>query len=407
LSAETIASSTATSETVTSQFNRPQQLEINIATSSLSPESRDNQQVKTGQIIPRLFTRNRALALAGVATVALALAAVTSRPPESSTELPKESAVNNTTDSYTGALERGYIRLGAQAESPPLNYVEDGERKGLDYEILKLIAGQKEFGLTKAGSVSGDINTDEYSDIPLLLNKTDNRGSHTVDIVAGGLTFKDGDIDNVRFTIPYLEGFGYALLTPKNSTIRTLADLKEKRVGVIDGDPDVRAYASRTASKSTLVKLSDADETWITDAFDAGKVDAIIYDFPFASTETQGTSVNIAVANLPGSKIEYRFGVRKSDQILLDKLNSAIRRIKDTNQYSDLLKRLLPTTNVVKPSVDGKSTYTVGAGDSLSQIAAEHLGSPNRWIELQSLNNLPNPNFINPGQVIITPDDFR
>jgi hypothetical protein len=129
----------------------------------------------------------------------------------------------------------------------------------LDYEILKLIAGQKEFGLTKAGSVSGDINTDEYSDIPLLLNKTDNRGSHTVDIVAGGLTFKDGDIDNVRFTIPYLEGFGYALLTPKNSTIRTLADLKEKRVGVIDGDPDavaVRKDDAPAAGQAAITNIA-------------------------------------------------------------------------------------------------------------------------------------------------------
>lgn len=155
------------------------------------------------------------------------------------------------------------------------------------------------------------------------------------------------------------------------------------------------------------MKLSDADETWISDAFKSGKVDAIIYDFPFASTETKGTSVNIAVANLPGSKIEYRFGVRKSDQRLLEKLNSTIRRIKGTNDYSDLLKRLLPMTNVVKPSVYGKSTYTVRAGDSLSQIAAKHLGSPDKWLELQSLNNLPNPNFINPGQVIITPKEFK
>lgn len=190
LKTETATSSQANSNSIDPRFNKYQPLETTNATSSLSAEARRDHPVNAKHITSRLLTRNRALALAGVVSTAIVIATVTLRQPESSTVLPEKSAINNTTDSYTGILERGYIRLGAQAESPPLNYVEDGERKGLDYEILKLIARQKEFGFTNAGSVSGDINTDEYSDIPLLLKKTDNRGSHIIDLIAGGLTLK-------------------------------------------------------------------------------------------------------------------------------------------------------------------------------------------------------------------------
>jgi ABC-type amino acid transport substrate-binding protein len=347
-------------------------------------------------------------ATAGALAVAFSVASITAtRNQHKHVTTQEESLPLRELDTYTQILERGYISFGAQAESPPLNYVEDGKRKGLDYGIMKLIAGQKEFGFTGSNAVGGDINTDNYSDIPSLLKKTDNRGSYIVDVIGGGLTFKDGDIEGVHFTIPYLEGFGYALLVPKGSMIRSLEDLRGKKVGVIDGDPDVNAYASRAAKGATLVSLSDADETWIPDAFTSNKADAIIYDFPFASTETQGTTANIVVSNLPGSKIEYRFGVRKGDQKLLDKLNIAIRRMKETTEYADMLKKFLPTTNIVKPSAEGKKTYTVRAGDSLFSIAAMRLGSADRWRELQGLNNLPNPNFISPGQVIIAPDDFK
>jgi ABC-type amino acid transport substrate-binding protein len=347
-------------------------------------------------------------AAAGSLAVAFLVATITAtRNQQRPVITQEESLTLSELDTYAQMLERGYISFGAQAESPPLNYVEDGKRKGLDYGIMKLIAGQKEFGFTGASAVGGDINTENYSDIPALLKKTDNRGSYIVDVIGGGLTFKDGDVEGVQFTIPYLEGFGYALLVPKGSKIRSLEDLRGKKVGVINGDPDVNAYATRAAKGSTLVSLSDAEETWITDAFTSNKADAIIYDFPFASTETQGTSVNIAVSNLPGSKIEYRFGVRKGDQKLLDRLNIAIRRIKETTEYADMLKKLLPITNIVMPSAEGKKTYTVRVGDSLSGIAAMRLGSADRWRELQDLNNLPNPNFISPGQVIIAPNDIK
>lgn len=408
LNAEVVQNCANQPTTPKSTSNRDEAPKENEFVTTLAQTSETDSNLSTGKHRKAILSRNSFLAATGVLAVALAVATMTTprNPPKTLTN-QEESLPLSKQDTYTQILERGNISFGAQAESPPLNYVEDGERKGLDYEIMKLIAGQKEFGFTGPTAVGGDINTDEYSDIPSLLKKTDNRGSYIVDIIGGGLTFKDGDIESVRFTIPYLEGFGYALLTPKGSSIRSLEDLKGKRVGIIDGDPDVNAYATRAAKGATLVRLSDEDETWISDAFSSNKADAIIYDFPFASTETQGTTTNIVVSHLPGSKIEYRFGVRKGDQKLLDKLNNAIRRIKETAEYADMLKKYLPTTNILKPSSEGKKTYTVRAGDSLSGIAAMYLGSADRWRELQIINNLPNPNFISPGQSIIVPDDFK
>lgn len=304
-------------------------------------------------------------------------------------------------DTYDKIISSGLMRVGAQAESPPMNYVEDGKRVGLDFEILSLISRQQEIGLSKPGSLEGDVNVDDYARIPSLLQATDNRGGYKVDLVAGGLTFKNGDLPNVRFTIPYLDGFGYSLLVPKGSPIKTIEQLSGKRVGIIDGDPDVEAFVRRSIKGANIVKVSDASESWQEDAFSGGVADAIVYDFPFASSELKGAPIDIAISRLPGSNLEYRFGVRSQDKKLLEKLNSAIRRIKDGPEYTALLRKYLSTENVITPSSAGKKTYVVKPGDTLAAIAAAQLGSADKWTLLQDLNNLPNPNFIDVGQKLI------
>ncbi|WP_430787447.1 LysM peptidoglycan-binding domain-containing protein [Actinoplanes sp. G11-F43] len=51
--------------------------------------------------------------------------------------------------------------------------------------------------------------------------------------------------------------------------------------------------------------------------------------------------------------------------------------------------------------------HTVRAGDSLSKIARERLGSENRWRDIWNVNRdfIPNPDIIFPGQVIVLPDN--
>jgi nucleoid-associated protein YgaU len=50
------------------------------------------------------------------------------------------------------------------------------------------------------------------------------------------------------------------------------------------------------------------------------------------------------------------------------------------------------------------STYTVKPGDTLSAIALAVLGNGNRWLEIQELNRLVNPNRLLIGQTIKLPD---
>jgi nucleoid-associated protein YgaU len=58
-----------------------------------------------------------------------------------------------------------------------------------------------------------------------------------------------------------------------------------------------------------------------------------------------------------------------------------------------------------KPAATAGKTYTVKAGDTLSAIAKEHLGSANAYMKIFELNKdqLTDPDKIKPGQVLRLP----
>lgn len=311
---------------------------------------------------------------------------------------------------FQSILDKGTVRVSVQSPAKPFYYVENGKPQGFNYEFLKVLFAQSEF-TPKGGQVNVDTDhvVDTYPDVPAALLKNDNRGNSTVDIAIDGLTFTDEDLPGVVYSIPYVEDFGYALITPRTSSIRSLDDLNGLTVGILKGDPDVKAYASRQFPKARLVELSDesinGERNWINNFIKKGQVDAVIYDYPFGVAEIRGTDLQFAVSKLPGSNIKYKIGVRKADGQLLENINIAIRKVKALPEYGELVKKYFTSANLAKvKSADKTETvYVVKLGDTLSKIAAATLGSNLRFGEIESRNNLPNPNLIHVGQKLVIP----
>ncbi|SFZ76482.1 transporter substrate-binding and LysM peptidoglycan-binding domain-containing protein [Chitinimonas taiwanensis] len=313
-------------------------------------------------------------------------------------------------NSYQSIVEKGVVRVSVQAPAKPFYWLEGGAPKGFNVEFMKLLFAQSEFTQTHPKIVlDTEHAVDTYPAVPEQLLKTDSRGKPVVDIAIDGLTFTDEDLPGVVYTTPYVSDFGYALITGPNSAVRGVADMAGKKLGVLQGDPDVQAYARQQFPNSQFVELSDASSTgerdWIKRALQAGQVDAIIYDYPFGVAEIAGSNLVFAVAKLPQSDVRYKIGVRKGDTQLLQSLNVAISKVKESPAYLDLLKKYFISNNLARvTAASGSETvYVVKTGDTLSIIATRLLGNKARYAEIEARNNLPNPDLIQVGQKLVIP----
>jgi ABC-type amino acid transport substrate-binding protein len=295
----------------------------------------------------------------------------------------------------------GVVHASVQSPSVPFFSVENGKPKGFNVDFMHMLFKQSEF----VGRITVDTgNTVEtYADVPkqLLSNKN-------VDIAIDGLTFNDDDLPGVVYTIPYVKDFGYSLITTKGTVVSNAADLTGMKVGILQGDPDVRAFAEQAFPGAKIVEVSDkvdATGKFIVGHFNAHRIDAMVYDYPFAVAEVDGTNLQFAMTKIKGSDIQYRIGVRKGDTDLLAALNSAIRKVMDKPEYADMLKTYFMSTNVaaVRRASSGEVGYVVARGDTLSTIALSQLGDIKRYTDIQTRNNLANPNFITIGQKLVIP----
>ena len=146
------------------------------------------------------------------------------------------------------------------------------------------------------------------------------------------------------------------------------------------------------------------DSGWF-EAVEKGQADALIYDYPFAAVEIKEHPQTVIVKyNLNQSK--YAVGIPKGNYDLIYEVNKALEDLIDTPQYADLMREYLSSSSeVFMQPVPGAKTYTVKAGDTLSKIAADRLGAPERWREIWDLNRdrVANANLIYPRLVLLMP----
>lgn len=297
------------------------------------------------------------------------------------------------------------------------------ERTGFDYEVARLIADQ--IGLKGKNPVR-TREVSSFGELFCLLNRKEPDGKFSVDMIMSGIVQDDKYSDTINWSKSYAT-FYYALITKKSSDIEDISDLKNKTIGIIQNDSAVEAYVTKELPDAKIVKYDDSEWGWTDCAInkhecavdankDLPKVDACIYDYPFAKEEmgkvtpAKGQSLEILDANLPNSIREYRIGVAKGNDELLEKINAAIKFIKEDPisklRYQSLvLKYMTPPKGALKvPEFEeGSEMYIVQKGDTLSEIADRLLGDPKKWQELADKNNIANEYLIQPGQKIYIP----
>jgi ABC-type amino acid transport substrate-binding protein len=300
------------------------------------------------------------------------------------------NAPANAEDSLQKVIDGGVLRVAAEPGTPPMLTREGSRYDGFDWAIAQAIA--KRIGVDNVVIVAG-----KYSELPGRLI------SGKADVIISGYT-ADPSIAGVDWSESYLD-YGLCLVVRRGSPIRSIDDLQGKVVGIFN-DPAAEADVKR------LVKGFRRLEKYEDGYFDLlaeGKIDAFLYDFPYAQEEIKeyGNKLEIVQFNLTEST--YNVGVRRDATSLLKMVNSAIRSLKASDEYRQIVRRYLGGTGPapVAKVAAGQEVYKVKSGDTLSKIAQTQLGKTSRWNEIWELNKgrIADPNLIEIGWELVLPKD--
>jgi ABC-type amino acid transport substrate-binding protein len=295
-------------------------------------------------------------------------------------------------DSLQRVLENGVLRVGAEPGTPPMLFKSGSRYDGFDWAIANAVA--KRLGVDTVVIVPG-----KYSELPgrLIEDK--------FDVIISGYT-ADPSIAGVDWSDSYLD-YGLCLIVRQGSAIRGIADLRDKVVGIFN-DPAAEADVKAMVKGYRDLQLY---EDGYFDLLDQGKIDAFIYDFPYAQEEIKPFGERLQIVEFNLTESTYNVGVRRGADSLLKVVNAAVRELRNADEYRQIVRRYLGGSAApakVTPSQvrAGQEIYVVKPGDTLSGIARDRLGRMMRWPEIWEANKgrIANPNLIEIGWELVLPE---
>jgi len=293
-------------------------------------------------------------------------------------------------DSLQKIVDAGVLRVAAEPGTPPMLFKEGSKYDGFDWAVANAIA--KRIGVDTVVIVPG-----KYSELPgRLINGK-------ADVIISGYT-ADDSIAGVDWSDSYYD-YGLCLIVKKGSSIHSTSDLSGKVVGIFN---DAAAESDVKGMVRGYKRLEKYEDGYF-DLLKQGKIDAFIYDYPYAQEELKEyQGLEIVQFNL--TKSAYTVGVRRGATSLLKIVNSSIRGLRASDEYRQIIRKYLGGTGpapIAKEQVAaaGQSVYTVKSGDTLSAIARDQLGKIGRWPEIWDANKgrIADPNLIEIGWELVLP----
>jgi polar amino acid transport system substrate-binding protein len=258
-------------------------------------------------------TALRLIPLGLAAALALTGCASSSSPAASTAATGGSSAASTAATASVTLVDPGKLTVCTNPPYEPFEYNDaSGNVVGLDMDIVGEVA--KDLGVTLATTVTPFEGIQSGADL--------NTGN--CDVVASGITITADRQAKIDFSDPYFNA-DQGLLVPEGSTLKDLASLKGKNVGV------QQATTGETWAKDNGLDAVTFEELGLQiQALKTGQVDAVINDIavlgPFVS---QGFKV---AANFSTAE-QYGLGVKKGNTALLTAINATLARIHADGTY--------------------------------------------------------------------------
>ncbi len=217
------------------------------------------------------------------------------------------------------------LKVGTNAAFPPFEFVgDDGQPDGFDMALIKAI-GEK-IGMDV------QINDMEFDSLVSSIGGK-------IDVAIAGMTVTEERQKTVDFSDSYYEAV-QAVIVPKGAAFASAADLENKKIGVQLGTTgEFIADEIEGAEVSAYNKAVDA-----VNDLNNGRVDCVIVDKNPA--EVFGAQFSDKVDVLPGTTFDfepefYAIALPKGNTELADKINTALKELKEDGTYDSLVKKYI------------------------------------------------------------------
>ncbi|CAM3222641.1 substrate-binding periplasmic protein [Sporolactobacillus spathodeae] len=251
------------------------------------------------------------------------------------------SSKSSSTDTLAAAKKKGVLVVGSSNDAP-FAYIDQKTHKfsGIDADIIKEVA--KRLGIPKV-----EMKQTKFENLLLELN------NKNIDLVTDGMYINPQRQKIAKFTtIWYTEG--EAILIPKNSSIKSVADLKDKTIGAQKGT----AFYDLAVKMQKEGKIKQVDtfgsQSDLELAVNTGKVDGCITDGAVAaySLKTDPTlNLKILSPYKPEASGMIGAAARKSDTKLVTAINKQINILKENGFIKKELKKWGMPDNYYVPVV--------------------------------------------------------
>lgn len=234
----------------------------------------------------------------------------------------KDKSSSSSASSEDGNGKNVY-KVGTEATFAPFESLDDkGNIVGLDFDILQAIADEMGFKV-------------EWQNIgwePVF--QTVKNGE--TDIGAAGISINEKRKETFDFTEPYYES-QLLIVVKEDSKIKSLADLKDKKISVQINATGHEAAKKLQGDSSPNIMAFENQPVAIKEMLN-GNVDATIGDnaVVYEYIKAHPTEKLKVIEDDAFEKEYYGFMVQKGNTELLNKLNEGLKKIKENGKYKEI-----------------------------------------------------------------------
>lgn len=198
---------------------------------------------------------------------------------------------------------------------------KSGELVGFDVDLVKAINEVSGLNITIKG-----MNFDGL--VPAL-------ETASIDGAISAMTITEKRKESVNFSLPYyLSGQSVAVRTD-NNTIKGFEDLNGKKLGVQISTTG--ADEARKVPNAQVIDYNTINEAFL--ALKSGAVDAVVNDYPVSAYYIKQNPKDAKIVGDLRTSEHYGIAFPKKNTELLEKVNSALKTLKENGKYAEIYKK--------------------------------------------------------------------